>query len=86
MSLTLNKSRMAAFFSNTFKPEFRAQAEERIRGIGMDLNRGVEVVDIIHLPQDDRVIEVLRENRRIELMTLGDFSGEHVVEGAEELA
>jgi len=30
--------------------------------------------DLIHLPTDERVLEVIRANRRLELMTMGDFS------------
>lgn len=73
MSLTLTEARMAVFYSNSFKPEYRAQAEDRIHRTGMDLNLGCEIVDLIHLPTDERVLEVLRDNRRLELMTMGDF-------------
>ena len=75
MSLTLIESRMAVFYSNSFKPESRVQAEERIHRMGMD-NRGCWIVDLIHLPSDQRVLDIVRENRRIELMTLGQFMGE----------
>lgn len=74
MSLTLTESRMAVFISNTNKPENRIQAEERIHRKGMDENLGCEIVDIFHLPSDRRVLELVRDNRRLELMTLGEFS------------
>lgn len=73
MSLTLTESRMAVFISNTDKPENRIQAEERIHRKGMDENLGCEIVDIFHLPSDRRILELVRENRRLELMTLGEF-------------
>jgi hypothetical protein len=73
MGLTLVESRMAVFWSNTFKPEYRAQAMDRIHRIGMDENLGCEIVDIVHLPSDERVLEVLTENRTLELMTLGEL-------------
>jgi SNF2 family DNA or RNA helicase len=73
MSLTLTESRMAVFWSNSFKTEYRSQAMDRIHRMGMDMNLGCEIVDYIHLPSDLRVIEVLDDNRRIELMTMGDF-------------
>ena len=41
MSLTLVESRMEVFYSNSFKPEYRTQAVERIHRPGMDLNRGL---------------------------------------------
>jgi SNF2 family DNA or RNA helicase len=73
MSFTLVESRKAVFYSNTFKPEFRSQAEDRIHRQGADENVGVEIVDLVHLPSDQRVLEVLRDNRRLELMTLGEL-------------
>jgi SNF2 family DNA or RNA helicase len=72
MSLTLTESRMAVYWSNTFKPEDRTQSEDRIHRIGMDLNRGAVIVDLIHLPSDAKVLDVIRENRRLELMTMGE--------------
>ncbi len=74
MSLTLVEARMAVFWSNSFKPEFRAQAEARIHRKGMDENIGVEIVDYIHLPSDLRTLQILLENRRLELMTLGEVN------------
>jgi hypothetical protein len=74
MSLTLRESRMVVFFSNTFKPEYRIQAEARIQSIGKD-NPGLLIVDIFHLPSDRRVREVIREDRRLELMTMGEALG-----------
>lgn len=73
MSLTLVEARMAVFWSNSFKPEFRAQAEARIHRKGMDENLGCEIVDYIHLPSDLQCLKILLDNRRLELMTMGDF-------------
>lgn len=73
MSLTLTESRMSVFWSNSFKPEYRTQAEDRIHRMGMDLNLGCIIVDLVHLPSDERVIQVIQENRRLELMTMGEF-------------
>ena len=73
MSLTLVESRMAVYWSNSFKPEFRIQSEDRIHRKGMDENLGCEIVDLIHLPTDARVLEVIQANRKLELMTLGEF-------------
>ena len=72
MSLTLTESRMAVYWSNTFKPEDRTQSEDRIHRIGMDVNKGCVIVDLLHLPTDERVLDVIRENRRLELMTMGE--------------
>jgi hypothetical protein len=73
MSLTLTESRMSVFWSNSFKPEYRSQAEDRIHRKGMDENLGCTIVDLVHLPSDERVIQVISENRRLELMTMGEF-------------
>ncbi len=74
MSLTLVEARTAVYWSNSFKPEYRAQSEDRIHRKGMDENLGCTIVDLVHLPTDERVLEVIRDNRRLELMTMGDFS------------
>ena len=72
MSLTLTESRMAVYWSNSFKPEYRTQSEDRIHRLGMDVNKGCVIVDLFHLPSDQRVLTVIRENRKLELMTLGE--------------
>jgi hypothetical protein len=72
MSFTLVESRMAVFWSNSFKPEYRSQAEERIHRLGQ--THGCTIVDLLHLPTDQRVIDIIRENRRLELMTMGEIT------------
>lgn len=75
MSLTLTEARMAVYWSNSWKPEYRVQSEDRLHRLGTDLNKGVLIVDLIHLPSDDRVLEVIRANRRLELMSMGEVMG-----------
>jgi SNF2 family DNA or RNA helicase len=70
MGLTLTEACMVVFYSNGFSPEDRSQACDRIHRIGLDVNKGAVIVDIIHLPSDERVLTVLNENRRIELMSM----------------
>lgn len=72
MSLTLVEARMVVYWSNSFKPEYRTQSEARVHRKGMDENRGAIIVDLIHLPTDDRVLEVIRDNRKLELMSMGE--------------
>jgi len=43
--------------------------------MGMDSNLGGIIVDIYHLPTDEHVRNVLKENRRLELLTLGEVQG-----------
>lgn len=73
MGLTLTQSRMAVFYSNDFKPESRSQAEDRIHRPGIDENKGATIVDLFHLGSDRKVLNVLRDNRRLEQMTLGEL-------------
>jgi len=75
MALTLTESRMICFYSNDYNPESRSQAEDRIHRPGMDINRGATIVDLLHLPTDLKVLEILKANRRLELMSLGEFQG-----------
>ena len=52
MSLTLVEARTAVYWSNSWKPEYRVQSEDRIHRNGMDVNMGCIIVDLIHLPSD----------------------------------
>ena len=74
LGLTLTESRMAVFYSNDFDPESRSQAEDRIHRMGTDVNLGATIVDVFHLPSDARVRDILKDNRRLELMTLGEMA------------
>jgi len=72
MSLTLTEARMAVYWSNSWKPEYRVQSMDRIHRLGMDENAGCWIVDLIHLPTDERVLDVINANRRLELMSMGE--------------
>lgn len=74
MSLTLVEARMAVYWSNDFSPESRSQSEDRVHRIGMDENRGCKIVDIYHLPTDEHTHSILKQNRKLELQTMGEFS------------
>ena len=41
----------------------------------MDDNLGATIVDLYHLPTDEHVRNVLKENRKLELLTLGEIQG-----------
>ncbi|MHC4299393.1 MAG: DEAD/DEAH box helicase [Planctomycetota bacterium] len=73
MGLTLTEARMAVFYSNDFTPESRMQAEDRIHRPGIDENKGATIVDLFHLGTDRKVLNVLRDNRRLEKLTLGEM-------------
>jgi len=82
LSLNLTEARMTVFWSNDFNPESRSQAEDRTHRKGMDENKGCKIVDIFHLPSDAQVRKVLKENRKLELMTMGELT--EIVDDIEE--
>jgi hypothetical protein len=61
------------YYSNDFCPESRSQSEDRGHRPGMDLNKGFIIVDLYHLHTDKYVRDVLKDNRRLELITLGEL-------------
>ena len=52
--------------------------------IGGLLATGCDIVDLLHLPTDARVLEVIQANRKLELMTLGEFRDALDEEGSED--
>lgn len=74
LGLTLVEADIEIFYSNSFKPEFRVQAEERADRPGQ--TRLVKVYDLLHLPSDKRTLDIIRDNRRLENMVLGDVLGD----------
>lgn len=73
MGLTLTEASMIVFYSNSFKPEYRVQAEDRIHRPGIDLNKGATIVDLIHLKSDQHCLDTIRANRKLELMSMGEL-------------
>lgn len=72
MALTLTSSPSAVYFSNDFSGEARIQSEDRIHRLGMDDNRGCNIIDIIHLPTDELVLENLKKKRKLQAVTMGE--------------
>lgn len=70
-SLTLTASNNLTYYSNSFNADDRIQSEDRIHRIGMDVNKGAIIIDLIHLPTDEYILENLKEKRRLQDMTLG---------------
>ena len=68
MGLTLVTSPSIVFWSNDFNGESRMQAEDRIHRPGC---RGANIYDLVHLPEDEIVIENLKRKRNLQDMTLG---------------
>lgn len=70
--LTLNEAKKMIFFDNDFSAENRLQMMDRIHRIGQD--ESPEYVDFIHLPVDEKVLDILESNRSTELLSLGAIS------------
>jgi hypothetical protein len=71
MGLTLNASPSVFFYSNTFNAEDRIQAAERIQGMGIDLNRGATVIDVVHLDIDQYILDNLAKKVDLLKLTMG---------------
>jgi len=73
MGLTLTATPALAFYSNSFKGEARQQAIARIHRPG---SIGAQIIDIIHLPQDEFVLDKLDGKSQLQDLSLGKFDEE----------
>lgn len=73
MGLTLTASWEELFYSNDFNAESRLQALDRIHRPGMDVNKGAQITDIVHLPSDRKVLENLDKKIKLQDLAMGDF-------------
>ncbi len=73
MGITLTASPTILYYSNSFNAEGRIQSEDRIHRVGMDVNRGATIKDIIHLPTDEYVLNNLKAKRKLQDITLGEI-------------
>ena len=74
MGITLTASPTILYYSNTFNGEDRIQSEGRGHRPGMDLIKGCTVIDLIHLPTDELVLDNLVKKRNLQALTMGDLS------------
>ena len=70
VSLTLTAAVAAVFYSNDFVGESREQSEDRIHRIGMDVNKGATIIDILHLGTDKLVRDTLIDKREMSKLTI----------------
>jgi hypothetical protein len=70
MGLTLTASDTIVYYSNDFNAESRIQSEDRIHRPG---SRGANIVDFLHLPIDQLVLDNLKKKRDLQKMTMNDF-------------
>jgi SNF2 family DNA or RNA helicase len=73
LGLTLTESPTEYYYSNDFNAESRVQSEDRAHRIGMDINKGLTIIDAVHLPSDALIIENLKKKRKLQDMSLGLF-------------
>lgn len=71
--ITLTKSKVAIYYSNSFNAENRIQSEDRIYRIG---TRGANIIDLIHLPTDMMVLNNLKQKRDLQSLSLGQLIDE----------
>jgi hypothetical protein len=74
MGWNLQKANRLVVFSNSFKPHYRTQLLARIRRPGSDSTCVVR--DYLHLPADERALEIVKGDRKLELMTLGELASD----------
>jgi hypothetical protein len=72
--LTLTAAHTLVFYDNSFSAVQRLQMEDRVHRMTMDLLAGATIVDLIHLPVDQLVIDTLKSNKKLELLSLGVIS------------
>lgn len=73
LGLTLTASPTIVYYSNDFNSESRLQSEDRIHRPGMDVNRGATIIDLIHLPSDQYVIDNLQKKKDLQNMSMGNL-------------
>lgn len=73
MGITLTAANEIVYYSNDFNGESRIQSEDRIHRLGMDINRGATITDLVQLPSDELIIENLKNKRRLQDITLGEL-------------
>lgn len=70
MGLTLTASKTIVYYSNDFNAESRIQSEDRIHRLG---SRGANIIDIVHLPTDQRILDSLKMKRDLQSISLGEL-------------
>jgi SNF2 family DNA or RNA helicase len=71
MGLNLQVSPMIVYYSNSFNGEDRKQSMNRCQRPGMDKERGCTIVDFVHLPTDQLVLDNLEKKDWLQKLTMG---------------
>lgn len=70
MGLTLTASPVTFYYSNDFNSDSRIQSEERIHRPGC---KGATIIDVIHLPTDQLILDNLKIKKDLQALTLGEI-------------
>lgn len=81
--LTLTRSPVCCFFSNTFGGDDREQASDRIHRLGMDANKGATIIDLFCLPVDRYIMEKVSKKIDMQDVTMGELATYHETELAK---
>jgi len=71
--LEFSASPVTIYFSNSFNGANRLQSEARAHSNNMDKERGLEIIDYIHLPTDQLILKNLRAKKAMQSVTLGEI-------------
>jgi hypothetical protein len=71
MGLNLQVSPMIVYYSNSFNGEDRKQSMNRCQRPGMDVELGCTIVDFVHLPTDQLVLDNLEKKDWLQKLTMG---------------
>ena len=84
MGFSLSAADTIVYWDNTFAAEDRLQSVERGTDAGMDLNKGCRIIDLIHLPVDELVLDKLDKKENLQAITMGELRrneyGSHIYE------
>ena len=69
--LTLTLAHTLVFYDNSFSAVERLQMEDRIHRMSMSLTLGATIIDLIHLEVDQLVVDTLKSNKKMELLSMG---------------
>lgn len=71
VGVTLTASPAIVYYSNSFAGEDRMQSEDRIHRVGMDVNRGATIIDLLHLPSDKVILTNLKNKAKLQNTSMG---------------
>jgi hypothetical protein len=71
--LNLQRTEALVYYSNDYSSDFRSQSEDRRDRPGMDTTKGTRVIDLLHLPCDEKILLVIRGQLDLHSLTLDEI-------------